>query len=83
MRQPRPSLSVSMMPKASLNCWMADWEKDSKMLAFLGILKVVLVWLVPKKESSGSPAALGAELTCCGWICSPPWLELFPVDSAG
>ena len=34
----RPSLSVSMMPKASLNCWMAEWEKDSKMLAFLGIL---------------------------------------------
>jgi hypothetical protein len=31
-------LSTSMMPKASLNCWMAEWEKESKMLAFLGIL---------------------------------------------
>ena len=28
------------MPKASLNCWMAEWEKDSKILAFLGILKI-------------------------------------------
>ena len=38
-----PSLSASMIPKASLNCWMAEWEKDSKMLAFLGILCLVLV----------------------------------------
>ena len=37
----RPSLSVSMIPKASLNCWMAEWEKDSKIFAFLGILVVV------------------------------------------
>merc|ERR1719215_1339981 len=37
----RPSLSVSMIPKASLNCWIAEWEKDSKMLAFLGILVFV------------------------------------------
>merc|ERR1719341_887642 len=36
----RPSLSQSMMPKASLNCWMAEWEKESKMLAFLGILTI-------------------------------------------
>merc|ERR1719397_2001697 len=39
----RPSLSQSMMPKASLNCWMAEWEKESKMLAFLGILSLVEV----------------------------------------
>ena len=38
----RPSLSASMIPKASLNCWMAEWEKDSKMLAFLGILAYLL-----------------------------------------
>merc|ERR1719490_727881 len=37
----RPSLSQSMMPKASLNCWMAEWEKESKMLAFLGMVKLV------------------------------------------
>ena len=36
----RPSLSVSMIPKASLNCWMAEWEKDSKMLAFLGMMMI-------------------------------------------
>ena len=32
------TLSASMMPKASLNCWMAEWEKESKMLAFLGMV---------------------------------------------
>ena len=25
----------------SLNCWMAEWEKESKMLAFLGMVKLV------------------------------------------
>jgi len=35
-----------MMPKASLNCWMAEWEKDSKMLAFLGMLSLVVLDLV-------------------------------------
>ena len=33
-------LTTSMMPKASLNCWIAEWEKESKMLAFLGMLRL-------------------------------------------
>jgi hypothetical protein len=33
-------LTVSMMPKASLNCWIAEWEKESKMFAFLGMMRL-------------------------------------------
>jgi hypothetical protein len=29
-----------MMPKASLNCWIAEWEKESKMFAFLGMMRL-------------------------------------------
>ncbi len=36
-----PSLSVSMMPKASLNSWICFWEKYWKMLiSFLAFLRV-------------------------------------------
>merc|ERR1712080_494238 len=33
-----PFLLISMMPKASLNCWMADWLKKSKMFFSLPML---------------------------------------------
>ena len=50
----RPSLSASMMPKASLNCWMAEWEKESKMLAFLGMMELVVVPVGPERWTSWS-----------------------------
>ena len=45
------TLSASMMPKASLNCWMAEWEKESKMLAFLGMVVLVVVPVGPETRS--------------------------------
>ena len=40
-----------MMPKASLNCWMAEWEKESKMLAFLGMVVLVVAPVGPETRS--------------------------------
>ena len=40
-----------MIPKASLNCWMAEWEKESKMLAFLGMVVLVVAPVGPETRS--------------------------------
>ena len=48
----RPSLLQSMMPKASLNCWMAEWEKESKILAFLGMVKFYVFKWRGKKSTT-------------------------------
>ena len=47
-----------MMPKASLNCWMAEWEKESKMLAFLGMMALVVVPVGPERWSRWSSCKL-------------------------
>ena len=54
----RPSLSVSMIPKASLNCLMAEWEKESKMLAFLGMMELVVVPVGPERWRTWSRCKL-------------------------
>ena len=67
-----------MMPKASLNCWMAEWEKESKMLAFLGMMALVVVPVGPERWTSWVKlVALAAALQCvcsgCIWL---RWLAL-------
>ena len=42
----------------SLNCWMAEWEKESKMLAFLGMMELVVVPVGPERWTSWSSWSL-------------------------
>ena len=60
-----------MMPKASLNCWMAEWEKESKMLAFLGMMELVVVPVGPERCSSWSKRS-----SWLAHICSTPMCVL-------